>query len=498
MSEWDRSDYSKSVIYFLTGIAGLISASLAISPTAQIVALIFVAFVAILMAFDRPILALYAIVILTTWSPEYGRAPAISGEGQITINAANVGNIAMTGLGQEARRDVTLRIEDFLILVMALSSFARFLVGSGKITIPTPINGPLMLFIAVSCIATTLGVINGTVQPKSGFFFNLKYIEYYLLFFLTLAYVRNHRQIRTIIFLFIGSFIAAIIYGYAQIGMVGRVAAPFDVPPEPNTFGGYIMLMCCICGGIALSSKKTSTIIILTVTPLLSLLPFLYTKSRASYMALLVAYLAFCWSSPKRWLFLLIGAVGASLFIGGIYSLPEEISERIGGTFIGSEASWNAKVTIMGIELDPSSSERILSYLRATEAWAKNPLIGQGITGVFFIDGYYVRILAETGLAGLSIFIFLLYRIIKTLRFYRTLPIHPLLHGLVNGMYCAVFGLMAHCITANTFMIIRIAEPFWILLALAMLVPYQYVRHHPAQNFEAYPSNPTRMALPPI
>ena len=44
--------------------------------------------------------------------------------------------------------------------------------------------------------------------------------------------------------------------------------------------------------------------------------------------------------------------------------------------------------------------------------------------------------------------------------------------GLSLGFLGGTVGIMFHCIGANTFIIVRIMEPFWFLAAIVMMLPY--------------------------
>jgi hypothetical protein len=46
----------------------------------------------------------------------------------------------------------------------------------------------------------------------------------------------------------------------------------------------------------------------------------------------------------------------------------------------------------------------------------------------------------------------------------------PRLKGMVVGFYAGFWGLMVHAFTANTFIIVRISEPFWCLTGLTVIL----------------------------
>ncbi|MFH1002447.1 MAG: hypothetical protein V1759_04295, partial [bacterium] len=122
-----------------------------------------------------------------------------------------------------------------------------------------------------------------------------------------------------------------------------------------------------------------------------------------------------------------------------------------------------------GITFDPSASERIATYKNAFKRWVKHPIMGYGVTGAGFVDTQYIRVLLETGIVGFILFIYVIYTLFKNLLATYRVTDEPFIKSLSLGMMAAIFGLMGHSITASSFIIVRIMEPFWFLAGLAMI-----------------------------
>jgi O-antigen ligase len=147
---------------------------------------------------------------------------------------------------------------------------------------------------------------------------------------------------------------------------------------------------------------------------------------------------------------------------------PEAVFFRVKYTFSLEDESL---AKIGDISLDYSSSARIFSWLDSFKAWKKHPILGRGITGFAFIDGQYIRILPEMGIIGLFAFLWLLWTIYKnSLGIYKQMD-DNLLKGLTLGFIAGFIGLAIHALTANTFIIIRIMEPFWFVTGMIMMLP---------------------------
>jgi len=121
--------------------------------------------------------------------------------------------------------------------------------------------------------------------------------------------------------------------------------------------------------------------------------------------------------------------------------------------------------------MDTSTSARLRSWQDALKDTAKHPIFGFGVTGYHFVDAQYPRVLVETGVIGMFSFILLLLAILKhgVTIFRGTNDI--LYRGLSMGFLAGCVGLLIHAVGANTFIIVRIMEPFWFVLAMVVMMP---------------------------
>ncbi|MBF0483487.1 MAG: O-antigen ligase family protein [Candidatus Omnitrophica bacterium] len=344
------------------------------------------------------------------------------------------------------------------------------------------------------------GVIGGQLKWMNGTFYILKYLEYFFVFFIALAHIKTIKQIKFYIFAILLTFFIVNICAAVQIGHGIRVSAPFEgLRGEPNTLGGYQVLIIALTIGLIIYKNFLNYKYILLGLTIFSLIPFTYTLSRASYSAIIPMYLSFIWLIKSKARNFLLGIL-ILLIIVSMFFFPQNIKSRITDAFTPDR--WTQAETIGDIKLGGSASERIRSWKIVIEKWKEKPFWGHGVTSIGFLDGQYFRILGELGLLGLTAFLLLIYHIIRLSFKYYRMTKNNLLKGIALGFIAGNIGLLVHAITANTFIIIRIMEPYWLLAAIVMSIPYVDPDLQPIQNTNEsntparpHPPNPLKLKI---
>ena len=124
-----------------------------------------------------------------------------------------------------------------------------------------------------------------------------------------------------------------------------------------------------------------------------------------------------------------------------------------------------------GVRLDTSLSARIRSWRSAAKDWVEHPILGYGVAGYQFVDAQYVRVMTETGLLGFLTFALLIATIFRLVYHVFKEVVDPFFRGLAMGYLAGFIGLLCHGIGANTFIIVRIMEPFWFVTAMVVMIP---------------------------
>jgi len=401
------------------------------------------------LAFVRTDFGLYVIIFSMLLSPEFG--------GQ--------------GGGLAEGRSVTLRTEDFVLIVVALSWLAKTAVNKQLgLVARTPLNRAIVFYIAASVIATLVGYLTGTVGTAAGFFYVLKYVEYFFVYYMVVNNLRDRTHAwRLARAAFLTAVIVSVI-GLAQVPSGQRVSAPFEGEVgEPNTFGGYLLFMIALATGIAIETRRVRTRLAALGLCGLMAVPFLFTLSRASYLGVIPAAVVFGRLTSRRRLvvgLLLLVIVCSPILIA---IAPASVLNRIVYTFEAEHGQPTVRVGKVG--LDPSTSARLISVRQALDGWRRRPIFGYGVTGFGFMDAQYARVLVETGVIGFLCFLWLLWRVGHAGADVWRSRRDPDERGLALGFLAGYGGLLAHAIGSNTFIIVRIMEPFWLFTGIVLMLP---------------------------
>ena len=372
-------------------------------------------------------------------------------------------------LAHTPAREVTIRSEDILILIVLFGWIAKT-AGFKELGLfrKTPLNRPILIYCLVCMISTLVGIYTGKVNIYSGFFYTLKYIEYFFFYFMVVNHVREMEQAKRFTGALILTCVIVSLYAMLQIPLGERVTAPFEGKEgDPNTLGGYLILLLSITLGLLAHSERRQEKLLLIGLAGLIILPFLYTLSRGSWLAAIPMLIIFIVMSEKKMFFLFILLITA---IALPFVAPERVKQRVAITFM-EEKGFERTEKIGGVAFEPSASERIITFKVGYKKWQERPILGHGVTGGRLIDSQYIRVLVELGILGIIAFSYLIYSIFKHLLFTYKNSTDPFSKGLSLGLLGGVGAMLGHSLGASTFIIVRIMEPFWFFTGLVMVLP---------------------------
>lgn len=382
-------------------------------------------------------------------------------------------------VGQHAERGLNLRYDDILIPIIFIGVLVKqAFEGRFVFWRANPVNAGILGYLAV-CILSSLRALHLNVpawDESVAFFVILKMFEFYLVFWIISHVITNAQDLqRQLVVFFVVSFIVCA-YGFSAIGSPDRVSAPFEVGgTEPNTLGGYLMIIICVSLGFFIYSPTMKWRIVWAFLAFTAFVPLVMTLSRATYFSLFVALLLIGIFARKP---LVVMAV-LLLILTAPLTMPDEVVDRVMYTFHHEGVDLAVGGIETDIKIDKSTYERVYVWEKVRFNMGVWPWLGGGVSWDTVLDSQYARVLIETGILGALAFAFLLFRLVRTswqaFRWNR----YWVFKGLSLGMLVTTLGLIVHGLGTISFLIVRIMEPYWMLMALTVvarqiaLVDYQ-------------------------
>jgi O-antigen ligase len=281
-------------------------------------------------------------------------------------------------------------------------------------------------------------------------------------------HLKDKEQIKRFVVAMLVVCMVICIVAILQIPAGGRVTAPFEGEVgEPNTLGGYLVLMLSITLGLLVTSNSMKRKTFLGILVVLIAIPLLATLSRSSWVAMGPMLLALIYFSKRK--MVIVVPVVIILLIAPLI-MPQAVKDR--ALFTVTQRKHAGQIEIGGIRLDTSASARVRAWKRIlTKEFVEHPIFGRGVTGYGLMDAQYPRVLVETGILGLIAFLSLLFFMYKNaLSTYRN-ALDPFFSGISLGYLAGFIAMAAHAVGTNTFVIVRIMEPFWFLTAIIIMIP---------------------------
>ena len=440
------------LVIILATAVSIVAGSFAVHSNPSMLFLILIGGLVGTFAFSSPKVSLILMVLSMLLSPKLG-----------------MGDVS-------SYRTVVLRYDDILLVIIFMSWFARTAIFKDKPFITsTPVQTPVLLYTSLCVISTAFGVMRGDVEWKMASFYVLKYVEYFLLYFMTVNIVDSAEEVKKYMRYGLFVAIAVTIYAYWYYNASGglRATAPFETPlgadlreSEPASLGGYFLVIFGIL--FAFLTESGGTTFLLTLGLILFIFPpFLFTFSRSSYLAFAAMLPVLFFFTRKRRLFL-IGFITAGFIALTLFpTISSKVVNRITMTYSGGAATQSFNTgTIGAVKLEDSAAARVNSLHRVLfEQLPQHPIIGWGVTAVGLCDTQYALVLGETGLLGFLLFGWMLYRLFYTARIVFHVYKDSAIRALALGFMVSLLALLVQCVGVNSFVIVRIMEPFWFIAA---------------------------------
>jgi hypothetical protein len=401
---------------------------------------------------------------------------------------------------------VAIRLEDILVAAVVLI-YAVGVARSKFRKLNDPLVRSILLFWFIGFVASFSGIfLTKTAGLNLGILHAVRRVEYMSLFLIAYDWLSNTQQLRYYIrtLLLVGTLVA--VYGLGQ--------QFFHFPVISTTNSEFAKGLALTLGeGARINSTfaghyDLAAFCLLPLLLIIALLPIsrnrglLLVSGGLIYWAMLlsasrITFASFIISSSllvilirkKAWLFplMIVSLMGFMLSpqLRGRYldlvtnhlkiTMAAPVSAQMSETVVVATPESKAVDQIPDALKEPVVAEdrsfniRIQAeWPRAIRAFLKNPLVGSGYSSIgLAVDNEYLRILAETGILGLSAFFLIVLRYFKT-----TIPVilhyrQDLNYAFIIAAFCFLISLLLGGLFIDVFAASKIAMVLWSIIGLS-------------------------------
>ncbi len=346
-----------------------------------------------------------------------------------------------------------------LFIAYAAWLWRSSLVRSGLALIRNPVSDAILIMFA-SMLCSFMNAPGLVLSAGEHALRVIQFIMYTGIFLLALPMKFSRSEIKALILLaLLVAFVEALIGSYQWVTNPGfYVVGTFDF--IHNNFAAYMTFMVFLFLGIVLEADSPKIVLLAFVALAFSLYSLTFAFSRSAYVAFavgLVVTLFLPFKARRRILLLIASIIGVILFIKFV---PREVIARAMSIMdVGA-----------GIHRDISFAARLGLWRRALSNFSQSPIFGNGIGTYGLADNFYMKTLAETGIAGLIALILVIrallrqqWRIVQS-RIADSL-IRSIAKAFIPGTVAAIIVMNA---SGDQLMVHRFMGVYWILLSLLM------------------------------
>jgi hypothetical protein len=372
-------------------------------------------------------------------------------------------------------RQLDLRFDDIALLVLILGWVFSFLLKPR--IYPTTLFKVIGIYLLIVIITTSIALAVHELSLIKSFFYTLKEIQYFLIFFVVANWIRSEKDLKLASGFLLFASLLNVIWVVFQLGTSTR-GPLFLVERTFTSVDQQVRLLESYGPNLIGEASPLSTGGFFMLTSLLTISFYLYY--RANNRRWLYAVLGVLFSSSLMLSFSRVAMLG--LIIGIVVLLKNKLNLKIIIKTILSLTIILIMLVLMMDQLEYLSNGR-LSYAGASHSiivrwqdiWL--PLFHQQSVGSFFLGfgkgalvheahNHYLRVFMESGLFGLIAFIGLLASVIflsdRVFKF-GNLAISKVIGGTTLA---ATAALIIAALFQDVFTPVIINELFWILVGL--------------------------------
>jgi O-antigen ligase len=367
-----------------------------------------------------------------------------------------------------------IRVDDLVIAV----ALGAWMIRRRVTPPPSPITFFLLLYGFAAAACTLAGIASLTVAPLTGILHVGRFVEYALLYYLFYDSIASG-DLRDYIEVVRTSLLLVCIIWVVQHWTHAPVAAPtpwatlYPTFSATYDFGGFLVLTTALLYAVWTTGANRSALT--TIALAAGILVTLNSESRSSLLAL-VLIVAIDVAVRARWWLSLVVAAAAAAAVAVASSVTRSAKMlRLTTGIVAIVTAFNLDAIRQALAADPSLVLRFRNWQLALEHWMARPFTGEGL-GAYLtysrqyyepasIDGWYVRVLADTGVVGLVTFLLLLAALIWTLARRTRVETEPLRRAIVYGAALAVVAAAVSAVLVDTFVSYKIMGVFSTIVA---------------------------------
>ena len=239
----------------------------------------------------------------------------------------------------------------------------------------------------------------------------------------------------------------------------------WSITTSPNALGSQMAMMAAIALGLFIQEKSWSKRLLWLGAAGAMVMCLVFTGSRGAWFAFAGAIGIIGMLYDRR--ILIAGVVLASL---AMLFVPA-VSQRITYLFTSEYM------------MKSSQSGRISRWFQAYDQMRNSPLFGSGLGhfggavakrsyNTIYVDNYYMKTMAEMGLLGITLFVWLILKTLKEGYHSMKVLASPGLRFMAAGMFGGLLVIVIHNGVENIFEIPYLNIYFWLIAGLLLALPF--------------------------
>jgi hypothetical protein len=372
-----------------------------------------------------------------------------------------------------------IRIDDLVVGAVVLTWLFR-----RRHVPPSPATFFLLVYWYAAAIATLIGMAALTTTPLTGVLHGGRLVEYGLLYFFFYSSIdpddlgKFVEVVRTSLLLLCAIWVAQH-WTHAPLGGPDSPwATLYPTFSATYDFGGYLMLSTIVL--YALWTTGADRGVWTTIALAAGAFVIINSDSRSSLLGLALVVAIDILLRARWWASLLMAVAAAVALAVAPYVIKSRKMLTLVSGVVALVTTLNVDVIRQAFATDLSLILRLRNWRLAIEHWLARPFFGDGLGGYLSysrqydqpspVDGWYVRVLADTGVVGLTAFVLLMAALAWTLAAAVRSEADPLRRAMVYGAALAVVAASISAMLVDTFVSYKIMGMFWMMVAVGTRV----------------------------